>query len=183
MSNTNFAKDYIDVAERIREFKKLFPTGSLQRVDIQFVNVGGKDFVMYTAAAYRAPDDERPGMGTAWEPIPGKTPYTKDSEVMVVETSAWGRAIVAALAGETKRIASADEVRNRPTNVINIAQPVNLELKELTDLLTTRFATKDERSTFVMDTLQLLDPKSAKDLNDNEIGALLRELRKTKVDK
>ena len=102
---------------------------------------------------------------------------------MVAETSAWGRAIVAALAGETKRIASADEVRNRPTNVINIAQPVNLELKELTDLLTTRFATKDERSTFVMDTLQLLDPKSAKDLNDNEIGALLRELRKTKVDK
>ena len=102
---------------------------------------------------------------------------------MVAETSAWGRAIVAALAGETKRIASADEVRNRQDNVINISQPVNLELKELGDLLTSRFKTKEERSTFVMDTLQLLDPKSAKDLNDNEIGVLLRELRKTKVDK
>jgi len=181
MSNT-FAKDYIDVAERIREFKKLFPTGSLQMVDIQFVKVGDKDFVMYTAAAFREPGDIRPGMGTAWEPIPGKTPYTKDSEVMVAETSAWGRAIVAALAGETKRIASADEVRNR-SNVVSISQPVNLELKELSDLLTSRFKTKDERSTFVMDTLQLLDPKSAKDLNDNEIGILLRELRKTKVDK
>jgi hypothetical protein len=182
MSNT-FAKDYVDVATRIREFKEAFPTGSLQRVDIQFVNIGGKDFVVYTAAAYRSPDDERPGIGTAWEPIPGKTPYTKDSEVMVAETSAWGRAIVAALAGETKRIASAEEVRNRPANVVNISQPVNLELKELGDLLTSRFKTKDERSTFVMDTLQLLDPKSAKDLNDNEIGVLLRELRKTKVDK
>jgi hypothetical protein len=182
MSNT-FAKDYIDVAERIREFKKAFPTGSLQRVDLEFVNIGGKDFVVYTAAAYRSPDDERPGMGTAWEPVPGLTPYTKNSEVMVAETSAWGRAIVAALAGETKRIASADEVRNRPANVVNISQPVNLELKELSDLLTSRFKTKDERSTFVMDTLQLLDPKSAKDLNDNEIGVLLRELRKTKVDK
>jgi len=181
MSNT-FAKDYIDVAERIREFKKLFPTGSLQRVDLQFVNIGGKDFVVYTAAAYRTPDDERPGIGTAWEPIPGKTPYTKDSEVMVAETSAWGRSIIAALSGETKRIASADEVRNR-SNVVSISQPVNLELQELTDLLTSRFKTKDERSTFVMDTLQLLDPKSAKDLNDNEIGVLLRELRKTKVDK
>ena len=182
MSNT-FAKDYVDVATCIREFKEVFPTGSLQQVDLQFVNIGGKDFVVYTAAAYRAPDDERPGMGTAWEPIPGKTPYTKDSEVMVAETSAWGRAIVAALAGETKRIASAEEVRNRPTNVVNISQPVNLELKELGDLLTSRFKTKDERTTFVMDTLQLLDPKSAKDLNDNEIGDLLRELRKTKVDK
>lgn len=181
MSNT-FAKDYVDVAERIREFKKLFPTGSLQRVEMQFVNIGGKDFVVYTAAAYRSPDDERPGIGTAWEPIPGKTPYTKDSEVMVAETSAWGRAIVAALAGETKRIASADEVRNR-SNVVSISQPVNLELKELGDLLTSRFKTKEERSTFVMDTLQLLDPKKATDLNDNEIGVLLRELRKTKVDK
>jgi len=181
MSNT-FAKDYIDVAERIREFKKLFPTGSLQMVDIQFVKVGDKDFVMYTAAAFREPGDIRPGMGTAWEPIPGKTPYTKDSEVMVAETSAWGRAIVAALAGETKRIASADEVRNR-SNVVSISQPVNLELKELSDLLTSRFKTKEERSTFVMDTLQLLDPKKATDLNDNEIGVLLRELRKTKVDK
>jgi hypothetical protein len=149
---------------------------------MQFVNIGGKDFVVYTAAAYRAPDDERPGIGTAWEPIPGKTPYTKDSEVMVAETSAWGRAIVAALAGETKRIASADEVRNR-SNVVSISQPVNLELKELSDLLTSRFKTKEERSTFVMDTLQLLDPKKATDLNDNEIGVLLRELRKTKVDK
>ena len=182
MSNT-FAKDYVDVATRIREFKETFPTGSLQRVDLQFVNIGGKDFVVYTAAAYRAPDDERPGMGTAWEPIPGKTPYTKDSEVQNAESSAWGRAIVAALSGDTKRIATTEDVRNRQDNIVNISQPVNLELKELGDLLTSRFKTKDERTTFVMDTLQLLDPKSAKDLNDNEIGVLLRELRKTKVDK
>jgi hypothetical protein len=182
MSNT-FAKDYVDVAERIREFKKLFPTGSLQQVEMQFVNIGGKDFVVYTAAAYRSPDDERPGMGTAWEPIPGKTPYTKDSEVQNAESSAWGRAIVAALSGDTKRIATTEDVRNRQDNIVSISQPVNLELKELGDLLTSRFKTKDERTTFVMDTLQLLDPKSAKDLNDNEIGVLLRELRKTKVDK
>jgi len=32
---------------------------------------------------------------------------------MVAETSAWGRAIVAALAADSQKIASADEVRNR----------------------------------------------------------------------
>jgi hypothetical protein len=169
MSNS-FAKDYIDVAERLREFRKQFPTGSLQMVDIQFINVAGKDFVMYTAAAFRDPDDKRPGMGTAWEPIPGLTPYTKNSEVMVAETSAWGRAIVAALAGETKRIASADEVRNR-----QVTQPTPAE--ELTALLTAAFKTKDQRTTFVMDTLQRVDPVKFADLNDNEIGVLIRALK------
>lgn len=169
MSNS-FAKDYIDVAERLREFKKQFPNGSLQMVDIQFVNVGGKDFVMYTAAAFREPTDARPGMGTAWEPIPGLTPYTKNSEVMVAETSAWGRAIVAALAGETKRIASADEVRNRPI------QP-KTKAEELTALLNATFKTKEERVTFVMDTLQRIDPVKFADLNENEIGVLIRALK------
>ena len=107
-------KDYIDVATRIVEFREKFPHGSLQQVSIEFVKVADRDWVVYTAAAYRSPDDERPGIGTAWEPIPGLTPYTKNSEVMVAETSAWGRAMVAALAVDTKQgIASANEVLNR----------------------------------------------------------------------
>ena len=169
MSNS-FAKDYIDVAERLREFKKQFPNGSLQMVDIQFVNIAGKDFVMYTAAAFREPTDVRPGMGTAWEPIPGLTPYTKNSEVMVAETSAWGRAIVAALAGETKRIASADEVRNRP-------QQAKKPSGELADLMRAAFKTQEERVSFVMDTLQRIDPVKFSDLNENEIGMLIRALK------
>ena len=52
----------------------------------------------------------------AWEPLPGLTPFTKGSELMVAETSAWGRAIVAALAADTQKVASADEVRNRQSN-------------------------------------------------------------------
>lgn len=114
MTQNNFAKDYIDVATRIVEFRNQFPNGSLQKVSMEFVNVGGKDWVVYTAAAYRSPDDTLPGIGTAWEPIPGLTPYTKNSEVMVAETSAWGRAMVAALAVDTKHgVASANEVLNR----------------------------------------------------------------------
>jgi hypothetical protein len=106
--------DYIDVATRIVEFREKFPEGSLQQVKYEFVTVSNKDWVVYTAAAYRSPDDQRPGIGTAWEPIPGPTNFTRDSEVQNAETAAWGRAMVAALAVDTKQgIASSQEVRNR----------------------------------------------------------------------
>lgn len=106
--------DYIDVATRIVEFREKFPTGSLQQVKYEFVQVAGKDWIVYTAAAFRTPDDIRPGLGTAWEPIPGPTNFTRDSEVQNAETAAWGRAIVAVLAADTRKgIASSEEVRNR----------------------------------------------------------------------
>ena len=107
--------DYIDVATRIIEFRDKFPQGSLVQKELQFISdFGGKDWVVYTAAAYRSPDDPNPGIGTAWEPVPGPTRFTKDSEVQNAETAAWGRAMVAALAVDTKKgIASQEEVRNR----------------------------------------------------------------------
>jgi len=114
MADYKGPKDYIDVAARIAEFREKYPTGSLQQVKMEFVQIAGKDWVVYTAAAFRTPDDKLPGIGTAWEPIPGPTPYTRDSEVMNAETSAWGRALVATLAVDTKKgIATAEDVRNR----------------------------------------------------------------------
>jgi hypothetical protein len=69
---------------------------------------------VFKAYAYRTADDPRPGVGHASEPIPGKTPYTKDSEWANGETSAWGRAIVAVLAADTRKgVASRDEVAAR----------------------------------------------------------------------
>ncbi len=110
------ADDYVDVAERIREFNAKYPEGTLQSlIQPEIVQVGDKTFVLYGAAAYRTPDDQRPGIGWAWEPVPGPTNFTRDSEVQNAETSAWGRAIVA-LGFETKKIASANEVRNRQSN-------------------------------------------------------------------
>jgi hypothetical protein len=115
--------DYIDVAERIAMFREQHPEGSLQQVSLDFREVNGGWWVIYTAAAYRTPDDERPGIGTAWEPIPGRTNFTRDSEVQNAETAAWGRAIVAALAADTKRgIASAEEVRNRQEDPVHAAR-------------------------------------------------------------
>lgn len=98
---------YVDVATRIAQFAAKYPEGSLQS-ELLWENGGW----LCRAYAYRTPEDPRPGIGHAFEPVPGKTPYTKDSEAMNAETSAWGRAIVA-LGFETKNIASADEVRAR----------------------------------------------------------------------
>jgi hypothetical protein len=106
-------KDYVEVADRVKEFREKYPLGSLTQVNLQFIEFAGKSWVVYTAAAYRTPEDLHPGIGTAWEPVPGLTPYTKNSEVQNAETAAWGRAMVAALAVDTKKIASADEVRSR----------------------------------------------------------------------
>ncbi len=105
---------YIEVNERIMKFYAKYPTGSLQSVCTPFiVEAHGQSFVVYGAYAFRTPDDERPAIGWAWEPVPGPTNFTKDSELMNAETSAWGRAI-AALGFEVREgIASANEVRAR----------------------------------------------------------------------
>lgn len=113
--------DYIDVASRIVEYREKYPHGVLTRVapdgtvtPVEFIEFAGQSWVVYTAYAYRDPDDRHPGVGTAWEPTPGKTNFTKDSELQNAETAAWGRAMVAALAVDTKKgIASQEEVRNR----------------------------------------------------------------------
>lgn len=110
--------DYNTVAERIAEFREKHPDGSLQPANPErpweVLAIGGQTFVCFAAAAYRTADDPRPGIGVAWEPVPGTTPYTKNSELQNAETSAWGRAIVAALAGDAKKgIATQDEIRNR----------------------------------------------------------------------
>jgi hypothetical protein len=110
--------DYVDVPARIAEFRAKHPDGSLQPANpaepYKIEKIGDRVYIVVVVAAYRTPDDARPGIGMAYEQWPGKTPYTRDSELQNAETSAWGRAIVAVLAADTKRsVASAEEVRNR----------------------------------------------------------------------
>lgn len=114
-------ENYTPVNDRILKFKELFPDGSLAPLDparpfwIEDVpGVGPR--LIYVAAAYRSPDDPRPGIGMAWEPLPGVTPYTKGSELMVAETSAWGRALAAIGIGVNSGIASNEEVQARATS-------------------------------------------------------------------
>lgn len=109
---------YVDVATRVAEFREAHPEGSLQPANLdrpwELVEVDGARFLVYGAAAYRTPDDPRPGIGYAWEAVPGRTPYTRGSELQNAETSAWGRALVAVLAADSRQgIASRDEVEAR----------------------------------------------------------------------
>ena len=115
MANYKGPLDYIDVATRIVEFRAQYPEGRLRQKNLEFVrDFAGKDWVVFTAEAWRSPDDPAPAQGTAWEPVPGPTQFTRDSEVQNAETAAWGRAMVAALAVDTRKgIASSEEVRNR----------------------------------------------------------------------
>jgi len=105
--------EYVDVAERIHSFYERFPEGRLTTVgwDVK-PDLDGKTFVWVHAQAHRTPDDPLPGDGIAWEPVPGPTQFTKDSELMNAQTAAWGRAIVA-LGFDTKKIASKQEVQAR----------------------------------------------------------------------
>ncbi len=116
MSDKFKLDDYVDVAQRITEFYERYPEGSLRTgTQPHVIEIGGRSFIVYHALAYRTSDDTCPSDGWAWEPVPGPTQFTKDSELMNAETAAWGRAIVAA-GFKTKKIASANEVRARNGN-------------------------------------------------------------------
>src|ERR1017187_2798711 len=116
--NDKSLDDYVDVAQRLADFRDLYPEGSLQPADpskpweqavVNGVTKGGEGvaatLIVYVAAAYGTPraaaDRTRgaPGqaMGVAGDPFPGRPPYALGSELMTAETSAWGRAILAVL--------------------------------------------------------------------------------------
>lgn len=102
--------DYIEVKDRVQAFHKQYPDGSLQS-EYEIRQLGDRTWIIVKAYAYRTPDDPRPGVGHAWESYPGSTPFTRTSELMVGETSAWGRALAALGIAVSKSIASKNEVR------------------------------------------------------------------------
>lgn len=109
MSRFN-TEDYVTVPERIALFFAKYPTGSFEVVNVQAMEMNGQDYLLYIAAAYRTPDDPRPSHGTAWELVPGPTPFTRGSEAQNAETSAIGRAIANLGIGANRSIASAEDI-------------------------------------------------------------------------
>ena len=110
MTYQDALKDYIEVKDRIQEFKKLFPEGSLQFEFGGQMEINGATVIYGRAYAYRDREDIRPGIGTAWELVPGKSSFSRGSEMMVLETSCWGRAIAALGIATSKSVASREEV-------------------------------------------------------------------------
>ena len=155
---------YKEVSERIQDFRAQYPDGSLQS---EIVPSPFDGFIIVKGFAYRTADDERPGVGLAWEPVPGKTPYTRDSELQNAETSAWGRAIIAVGASDAQKVASANEVRNRRADQQQPSGPSRELLAEMEVLLT---AAED-----------LVDTKKARDFgvkSEQNAQATIAKLRK-----
>lgn len=108
--------NYVDVATRIKMLYELHPHSTIYCNTPQIVEIAGHSFIEVTARV-EIPATEtvnaRIAQASAWEPFPGKTTYTKDSEMMNAETSAVGRAIGLLGIGLTGSMATANEVQNR----------------------------------------------------------------------
>ena len=114
--------NYVDVATRIKLLLEKYPNASIVCTVPKVIEVAGHHFIEVTA--HVKADETRAAVASAWEPVPGKTPYTRDSEMMNAETSAIGRAIGALGIGLTGSMASQNEVANRQgepvrTTVVN----------------------------------------------------------------
>ena len=106
--------DYVEVKDRIAKFYELFGQGRLVTGEVRLSNEpDGVPRVMVQGLAYRSPEDLHPGVGWSWMELPGKTTYTKGSELENTETSAWGRAIGSLGILIDRSIASANEVDNK----------------------------------------------------------------------
>jgi hypothetical protein len=115
--------DYVTVDERIQLFYKHHKDGRLQTREVRFCE-WPQPGILAVAEAYRTADDPHPGVGTAWEPVPGKTQFTRDSEVQNAETAAWGRAIVAlGIGSKPGQLASREEVEARQPDKESAAAP------------------------------------------------------------
>jgi hypothetical protein len=101
---------YQEVADRIAAFYEKYPEGSIRTKGFNVIEVAGLTFIVVEALVYRNTQDRLPGTGTAWEQFPARSPMLRGSELMVGETSAWGRALASIGLGG-KKIATAEEVQ------------------------------------------------------------------------
>src|SRR6266511_4023091 len=119
--------DYVEVAKRIDAFRAKHPEGTLQVRIVELPEAFADKFIAVEAAAFRNMDDTRPGIELAWEPVPGATPFTENSELQNAATSAIGRALIAVGAASSKG-ASFEEVRNRRAENTSLAGEGDLSL-------------------------------------------------------
>lgn len=125
---------YVEVKDRVREFYQRHPEGIIRTRltedgrPFRIVKIQGEfsdprsgelvqrtseeTYVCVVAEARRAPGEDW-FTASSMEQFPGRTPYTRNSELENAETSAWGRVLAAMGIGTDKSMASAVEVRNR----------------------------------------------------------------------
>ena len=105
--------DYVDVPTRFAALLAKWPELRIKEHRPEIVTIGDKIFISVTMQAWRTPDDPQPCQATCFEPFPGKTSFTRDSEQMNASTSCLGR--LAGLMMSFPKMASLEEVQNRQT--------------------------------------------------------------------
>ncbi len=105
--------NYVDVPTRLKLALERWPDLRVQEMGYRIEQVGDQTIIVCEVRVYRDPSDAHPAVATASEPLPGKTPYTRDSELMNGFTSALGRALGYMGIGLTSSIASRNEVQAR----------------------------------------------------------------------
>jgi hypothetical protein len=103
---------YVTVNERLKMALAKYPDLRVMELPFLVQEINGDTFLWCAVAVYPTPEHQ-PTNGSVLEPMPGRTPYTRNSELMVGYTSALGRALGYLGFGIDKGIASNDEVAAR----------------------------------------------------------------------
>ena len=104
--------NYVDVPERFKQALTKWPELRVMENRPEIITIGDKTFISVTMQIWRTPDDPIPAQATCFEPFPGKTSFTRDSEQMNASTSCLGRCLGLMMSFGSK-MASTEEVRNR----------------------------------------------------------------------
>ena len=103
---------YVTVNERLKMALAKYPDLRVMELPFLVQEINGDTFLWCAVAVYPTPEHQ-PTNGSVLEPMPGRTPYTRNSELMVGYTSALGRALGYLGFGIDKGLASNDEVAAR----------------------------------------------------------------------
>ena len=115
--------NYVDVPTRLRMALDKYPDLRIQESQPTFRDINNKLYIEIRCTVWRDKDDSIPVIAYCWEPFPGTTPYTRDSEQMNASTSALGRALGMMGFGIDYKMASKQEVlaRQQPTVTTEVA--------------------------------------------------------------
>lgn len=125
----SYLENYTPVNERLLQALERYPELRIQEHGYSVVEIGNQTFLECVVWVFTTPDDERPIRGSVLEPFPGKTPFTKDSELPVGMTSAVGRALGYLGFGIEKGIASENEVKARHDPLLDANYLPDVEIK------------------------------------------------------
>jgi hypothetical protein len=122
--------EYVDVKTRLKQALALYPQLRIVEHRPEITQVGDQLFIECSVTVSRDPDDPIPVTAYIFEPYPGKTSFTKNSEQANGATSVLGRALGYMGLGIDKSIASSNEVLGRQQNeetdrnkVVSVARP------------------------------------------------------------